>query len=481
MTVARNLVWWLLAPICILLSLNAWVRVDREIELFDGDMRHDHINFAKGLGAAVVAVWATRGADLAQELVRDADPPSAEVNVYWVGLDAGAPGERFAQDESIRQRLLRGETVHTRLPIGKDGTLATFFPLQPKNAQHTALLVTESLQPKQSYVRQSIRNSVLTTLAVIASCAVLASVVGAWLVGRPVQRLVDQARRIGLGELDARIAPARNDELGVLATEMNAMAERLVEAQKRTHEESAARIAAIEQLRQADRLLTVGRLASGIAHELGTPLNVVGGRATLIAEGVGDDDAREYARLIVAEVDRMTGIIRQLLDFARNRAPDRVEQDLPPLVQQVFTLLGPIAEKQGVRFELDPAGAVPVSIDSAQIQQVITNLVINGIHSMPSGGTLAVSFEKGHRAPPEGSNAGEGDYLTVVVRDEGRGIPSEIRPKIFEPFFTTKEVGEGTGLGLSVSYGIVREHGGYFEVESEPGDGSTFRVHLPLR
>ena len=366
MTVARNLVWWLLAPICVLLTLNAWMRVDREIQLFDNDMRHDHLTFAKGLGAAVRAVWRGRGVERAMELVREADPPFVEVDVHWISLEPGAPGDPFEGDESLRTELLAGRTTHREMRIANEQRLATFYPIEPNEGLHTTLRVSESLDSKHVYLRQSIKNTVAVTLAIIASCALVASMLGAWLVGRPVQRLVDQARRIGKGDLESRIAPARKDELGVLAEEMNAMAERLADAQRRTNEESAARLAAIDQLRQADRLTTVGRLASGIAHELGTPLNVVSGRATLIAEVSSEDVAQDYARLIVAEVDRMTGIIRQLLDFARNHPPDRFEQNIAPIVRQVFTLIRPLADKQRVTLELDEQHALPVSVDGAR-------------------------------------------------------------------------------------------------------------------
>jgi two-component system NtrC family sensor kinase len=481
MTVARNLVWWLLAPYFVLLTINAWVRFDREVKLFDSDMRHDHVTFAKGLGAAVRTVWATRGVELAREVVLDADPPTAEVDVHWVALDGGAPGERLEGDEPLRADLLAGRTVQRELSVGSEQRLVTFFPIDAHLGQHTALRVSESLASKQKYVRASVRNTVIFHLAIIVSCTVVATMVGAWLVGRPVQQLVEQARRIGRGELDARVEPVRQDELGVLVEEMNSMAERLAEAHRRTQEESAARLAAIEQLRQADRLTTVGRLASGIAHELGTPLNVVAGRASLIAEVTSEQTARDDAKIIVSEVDRMAAIIRQLLDFARHRAPDRFEQDVSAIVKQVFTLLGPMAEGRHVQFELDATRAVPASVDGAQIQQVLTNLIVNGIQAMPDGGKLRVEFDHGPRTPPEGAGASAGEFLTVSVCDEGEGISDEVRSRVFEPFFTTKGVGEGTGLGLSVSYGIVREHGGFLDLETKHGVGSTFHVHLPLR
>lgn len=474
---------WLLGAICIVLAIQAAMRVQSAVELFDNDMRHDHELLGRGLGAAVNAIWRSHGKEAALELVNKADPPSTDVEVVWYALEPGAPGDPLPAsiDAATLATLMHGGIVHRTVRVHGEDRLATWVPLAPHDGIRTAIGVSESLVGKDRYVKASVRASVYATLAIVVVCGVLATAIGRFLVGTPVARLVEQARRIGRGELDVRLAPTRRDELGALAEEMNAMADRLAEANRRVHEETAARITAIEQLRQADRLLTVGRLASGIAHELGTPLQVVAGRASLIADGeVEGTEARDFAGIIVTEVDRMAGIIRQLLDFARNRHPDKIKQDVPAIVGHVFTLLRPMAERRKVELHVDEAGAVPVSVDGVQIQQVITNLVVNGIQAMPNGGALHVSFGHGTRTPPEGSDAPTGEYLSICVRDEGTGIDPAVISRVFEPFFTTKDVGEGTGLGLSVSYGIVREHGGFIEVDSEPGKGSTFRVHLPL-
>jgi signal transduction histidine kinase len=481
-TIARNLVFWLLAAICVVLALQGALRVRNAVEVFDADMRRDHELLGRGLGAAVIAMWTSHGAEAARDLVHHADPPSTDVEVRWVALQPGAPGDPTTLDEATLATLMHGSIVHAAAHnAAGEERLATWVPLPPLDGKHTALFVSEDLHSRDRYVRASVRTSVYGTLAIIVVCGVLATAIGSIFVGQPVARLVEQARRIGRGELTAHVAPSRRDELGTLADEMNAMADRLDEANRRVHEETQARIEAMEQLRQAERLLTVGRLASGIAHELGTPLQVVTGRASLIAGGeVTGDEAKQFAGVIVTEVDRMAGIIRQLLDFARRRRPDKVTQEIPAIAKQVAILLGPLAERRGVRIEIDEKGAEPASVDGAQIQQVLTNLLVNAVQAMPKGGRVQVGFSVGKQTPPEGSEAAAGDYLTITVKDEGEGIDPSVLPRVFEPFFTTKDVGEGTGLGLSVSYGIVREHAGYIEVDSEVGRGTTFHVHLPL-
>jgi two-component system, NtrC family, sensor kinase len=262
---------------------------------------------------------------------------------------------------------------------------------------------------------------------------------------------------------------------------MNAMCERLVEAQERSAVEERARIAALEQLRHADRLMTVGKLASGIAHELGTPLNVVGARAAMIADGeTSAAESVEYARIITGACDQMTRIIRQLLDFARPRGAERVTEEVARLAQRTLELLEPIAAKRGVSLRLREEGAAAAAeVDAGQVQQVFTNLVVNAIQAM-DGGTVEVVVAQRRAIAPRDLGGAETDCVSVTVRDEGSGISAEHLPHVFEPFFTTKDVGQGTGLGLSVAYGIVRDHQGWMEVESEVGRGSEFVVYLPL-
>jgi signal transduction histidine kinase len=236
----------------------------------------------------------------------------------------------------------------------------------------------------------------------------------------------------------------------------------------------------IEQLRHADRLSTVGKLASGIAHELGTPLTVVSGRARLIADGLSGEETRESALTIADQAQRMTRIIRQLLDFARRRSAAKSPEDLRAVARQTVSLLSPLADKRGARITLDePDTPLMAEVDVGQLQQALTNLVVNAIQAMPRGGAVRCAVGRAPARPPADHGGAEGEYLSVAVTDEGEGMSEETMAHIFEPFFTTKPVGEGTGLGLSVTYGIVKDHGGWIELESSPGAGTRFTIRLP--
>jgi signal transduction histidine kinase len=288
-------------------------------------------------------------------------------------------------------------------------------------------------------------------------------------------------RRIGSGDLSGPLPARQKDELGEIAAEVNAMCERLAEAQVRLQKETEERIAAEQQLRHADRLMTVGKLASGMAHELGTPLNVVSGRAQMIATGESTEaDAKEDARIIVEQTRRMTKLMRELLDFARPRPAQRAWVDLRPLAQQTLTLLSALARAHDADLVVLDGDSARASVDPGQMQQVLTNLVVNAIHALRGRGTVSIGFRREHERAPLEHGGQVGERLVVEVCDTGQGMDAKLIPRIFEPFFTTKDVGQGTGLGLSVTHGIVREHGGFITVHSELGKGTTFAVHLPV-
>jgi signal transduction histidine kinase len=225
----------------------------------------------------------------------------------------------------------------------------------------------------------------------------------------------------------------------------------------------------------------VGKLAAGLAHEIGTPLNVILGHAELIAdEHAPGSSTHDNAIVVSQQAERVALIVRQLLDFARRRSLLRTRHDLVDLLRQTAGLVGSLAHKSRVALEIACSrGPVWARVDPAQMQQALTNLVVNGIQAMPDGGELRLSIAKRSVEPPPDHGGPIAPYHCLEVADGGAGIEPDVLSRVFEPFFTTKDVGEGTGLGLSVSYGIVREHGGWIGVDSAPGAGSRFCIFLP--
>ncbi len=239
-------------------------------------------------------------------------------------------------------------------------------------------------------------------------------------------------------------------------------------------ERMAAQKATEQQLVRSARLAAVGEMAAGVAHELNNPLTTVAGFVELVLEELPPDwPQRADLELVLREARRARSVVRNLLDFSRPTENMRVRTDMNELIGDVLTLVQHLVRTLGVELRIQLWEDVPwVSVDPNQIKQVLLNLVHNALQAMPHGGVLTVQSAQKRRRKQR--------WLTVRVEDTGVGIPQDNLSRIFEPFFTTRPVGSGTGLGLSVSYGIIKEHGGFIEVESAPGEGSCFTIWLPV-
>jgi len=224
-----------------------------------------------------------------------------------------------------------------------------------------------------------------------------------------------------------------------------------------------------EQLRKTERIAELGTLASGMAHEIGTPMNVILGRAEYLLQRTADERMKKGLATIVTQVERITKVMNQLLAFARRRTPERRAVDLGEIVDDSLELFQERIAHSRIEVEKSIEADVPaVSADRDQLIQVLINLVVNSLHAMPEGGRLRLSLDR------------EGGHVRLGVSDTGHGMPEETRSKVFDPFFTTKDFGKGTGLGLTVVKGIIEEHGGTIAVESAVDKGTTFWIRLPI-
>jgi len=301
----------------------------------------------------------------------------------------------------------------------------------------------------------------------------------------PIKRLLEGIDEVAKGELSRVILAEREDDIGALAHKFNAMTGALREAREETARGANARLALETRLRQSEKLATIGQMAAEIAHEVGTPLNVIGGRARALEKKAGDPaEVSKNAAIIQTQVGRITKIINQVLDFSRKRGPTLTRVDLTRVVSEALDVVGETLRRQGINPELRLTPDLPdVPGDPDQIQQVCLNLLMNAIHAMPTGGHLRVALSRVNRRKGGLDQAAPADYLMLQVIDTGVGISDAHRNSIFEPFFTTKDEGQGTGLGLAVSHGIVKDHDGWIDVESPPTDqtrGTAFAVFLPV-
>jgi signal transduction histidine kinase len=469
MRLTRKFIAALVISVALVAMIQGFFDYRRERDVFDSHMRAEATALGRALARGMAEVWERDGEAAARQFLLTSSSRSEHIRARWVWLDSNGRDAPSIPRERL-DPLEEGQVLSVR----EAGVLLTFIPVKVPEARDGGLEIAQPLEQLYKFTSDSLRNGIIASASAVAIAGLLALVLGTLFIGRPISRLAEKARRVGTGDLSGPLMLTQRDELGQLAKEINLMCERLAA-------ERSAREAATDQLRHADRLTTVGKLASGIAHELGTPLNVVQGRARLIADGEVDGaDVEKSARIVLEQAERMTALIRQLLDFARPRALHKQALSVGGLVTRVCELVGTIARKANVTLKASPQNAdLRVDADEGQLHQVLTNLVINAIHAMPDGGTVELVSRLAEATPPPYVETPAASWIAIEVHDTGTGMDAETRARIFEPFFTTKQVGEGTGLGLSVSWGIVREHGGWIDVQSEPGAGSTFTVWLP--
>ena len=237
-----------------------------------------------------------------------------------------------------------------------------------------------------------------------------------------------------------------------------------------------------ERLREAQKMEAVGQLAGGVAHDFNNLVTGILCHANLIRDAATPGEAvHEAAKTIEEAARRAAELTGQLLGFARRGKLENVPVDLAAAIAAAVTLVGPtLGEKVRVSRRIRTPRPLAMG-DPGQLQQVVLNLVLNARDAMPDGGELAFQVDETEldAAAAARPDAAPGRYVVLSVSDTGRGIAAEVRHRIFEPFYTTKPPGQGLGMGLAVVYGIVRNHGGWVEVESEVGRGTTLRVHLP--
>ena len=295
---------------------------------------------------------------------------------------------------------------------------------------------------------------------------------------------IDQLRKgaevIEKGRLDYRLRIDSGDEIELLSKQFNSMASKLEESyqtlEKKVEERTSELKKSQETMVQQEKMVGIGQLAAGIAHELNTPLGTIIGYAQMLREdltqkpGPANRDDIDEIDEIIGQAGRCRDLVKNLLNFSRRSTTEKAKADINDIIGRILSLVDHDFEMKGVRVHADLDSDLPqTSVNDNEIAQVILNLANNAADSMPAGGDLYVSTNYNDIS----------DEIEIAVRDTGHGIKESDRNRVFEPFFTTKEVGKGTGLGLSISYKIVQNHSGSIDFDSVMGQGTTFRVRLP--
>jgi two-component system, NtrC family, sensor kinase len=416
--------------------------------------------------------------------------------VHSITVTAGDAGRARVVASSAATAPLRavplGELAVARgeLVTYADGPVGLHFvavPLERQRQPYGAVVVAVGMDALHRVQRQS-RLAAL----VFAAVAVLLLVLGLDLLGRrfvhrPLAAILRTMERAAGGDLGARAPRVRADEIGTVAEGLNGMLERMAgfnetlraEVERATTElraanrdllEAAQRLfAARRELSRSQRLALAGQMAASVAHQIGTPLNVISGYVQLLRakQAEGSPEAQRL-RAIQDQIARVTAIVQSLLDHTRR--PALTLRPLAPaeLVDGLAELVRPSLVGSGIELSVDAEAGLPaVGVDRVQIEQALLNLVTNAVDAMPEGGRLQL----GARA--------DGDGVALVVRDSGSGIAPEDLSRVFDPLFTTKPPGKGTGLGLPILREIVEAHGGTARLESRPGEGTTAVVRLP--
>jgi two-component system, NtrC family, sensor kinase len=349
-----------------------------------------------------------------------------------------------------------------------------------------AVVVTYSLASIDELHRQG-RTVVLwfVPLAVILMTVVL-DLLMRRMVHKPIAGIRKTMQRVRARDLGARAPVLRNDEIGAVALGLNEMLNEMegfnVALQERVREatselrakneelvETYERVFALrEALARADQMAAVGHMAASVAHQVGTPLNLISGYVQVIREEEGPDSRVTRRLAIVQEqIAKVTSIVRTMLDHARRPTP-KTPTDVAELLRRVSEVARPKLDALGVKLGLEVAAVPPVMADAVQLELALLNLVTNSLDAMPGGGTSKIMV-----APTADGN------VRIQVADTGSGIAPDLLPRIFEPWVTTKAAGRGTGLGLSITREVVTAHGGTISVKSDVGAGSVFTVELP--
>jgi len=332
-----------------------------------------------------------------------------------------------------------------------------------------------------------ITNRVMRTFIIIASlCVVLLLVILYFSTTRiinPLQKMVVATQKISAGDLTHKVEVSSKDEIGYLADSFNQMTadleaanEKLIEWGKTLEKKVEERTKELTEMQahliQSEKLASLGKLAAGVAHEINNPLGGILIYSHLLLEDIDKNNPHyENLKKIVKETSRCKDIVKGLLEFARPKEPEMSLISINDIAEKSLSIMERQALFQNIKIKKTYTSDLPkIVADSAQLQQVFMNVIINAAEAMEGNGILALST----------SLSRDGTCIEVKFSDTGHGIMEEDKKRLFEPFFTTKEVGKGTGLGLAISYSIIQKHHGTIEVKSELGKGSTFTVKLPL-
>lgn len=384
--------------------------------------------------------------------------------------------------EVAQEVLSGGRTWRGRAFVVNDWYIAAYEPIRDIKDRTIGMLYVGTLErPFEDSLRRTLFIFLgITILGVALVTGVAITIAGS--MSRPIHAMTEAAKQVAEGDYSPQVTITSQDEIGYLAECFNRMVRELAKADQELRlwtlnleskvEERTGQLKAMQgHLIQTEKLAAIGKLAAGVAHEINNPLTGILTNSSLMLRDLPNDDPRrEDLQIIVDETLRCRKIVKGLLDFSRQTKPQKQLVDFNGVIEDVFNLVRNQASFHDIELVSEQDRRLPaVMADKDQLRQVVLNIVLNAAEAMPGGGRISASSRYDSRT----------SQVQISIRDNGPGIPDEIKDKLFEPFFTTKKT--GTGLGLAIAYGIVERHKGTISIDSAPGRGTTITVCLPIK
>jgi two-component system, NtrC family, sensor kinase len=480
------------------LSTGAVIGIEAflEIRVFERAVERDLLETARLTALAVADDYELRmdpidravlAADL-HELVLTA-PTLRTLSIVEVTDEATVIASTSSEERSEAIALAAKAVATSQTVSGSaaPGNAAVAVPVSRPGGAPAAAIATVSLASVEQLRTKGRQVTLWFTPAAIIVLTLLVDWLGRRLIHRPIGRIRETMAHAGQGDFTARTDVVRKDEIGAVAIGLNDMLRRLQEFNEALHErvdeattelrmrneelvESYQRVFALrEAVARNEQLAAVGQMAASVAHQVGTPLNLISGYVQMLQEDAASDPRTSRRLEIVQEqIDKVSAVVRTLLDHAR-RPEERKSVDLNTLLSRVADVAGPKLDASGIALSLEIPSHLPtIWADAGELELALLNLITNSLDAMSAGGSLTIS------ATPFAQS------VRLDISDTGTGIPADLLPRIFQPWVTTKPAGRGTGLGLSITEDVIARHGGTIHAVSEPGRRTTFTIELPL-
>jgi signal transduction histidine kinase len=466
-----------------------------EISVFERTVERDLLDTARLTAVAVADDYELRSdpvdatalsADL-HELVLTA-PTLRTLTIVQINADTPTIVASTSTSERPEALALAVRAVHEATTMSGNsspGTAAVAVPVI-RDGAHAVAIATVSLAALQQLRTKGRQVTLWFTPAAIVLLTILVDWLGRRLIHRPIALIRTTMTRAGAGDFTARAERARPDELGSVADGLNDMLQRLqdfhVALQERVDEATAElrlrneelvdsyrRVFALrEALARAEQLAAVGQMAASVAHQVGTPLNLISGYVQMLQEDASvDPKTARRLQIVQEQIGKVASVVRTLLDRSR-RPGNRASIAVSSVLSRVADVARPKLDAAGISLTLEVAGELPpIWADFEELELAMLNLVSNSLDAMPHGGSLTIRARS------------SADSVRIDISDTGNGIAKELLPRIFDPWVTTKAAGHGTGLGLSITHDVIERHGGTISVTSEPGHKTEFTIELP--